>query len=160
MTEKARQYAQQVIARHPNKIHVYTDGSVRGRRVKTAGAGYVIDNNKVSKCGNVSVQTTDICIAEMSAIICALQQEVIQNTTSQDIVLFCDNQYVVDVANDDARYHVVHSDVAIQMRQVLFQLRHKCSIEVEWIPAHCNIDSHDKADKMAVKAAMGDISTV
>ena len=73
-SQSDHQYAAQVIESHPNKLQIFTDGSVRGpKQQRTVGSGYVILSEDSQVTGMYSPATTSIAMAEFSAIDKALQ---------------------------------------------------------------------------------------
>ena len=155
LTARAHKYATKVIESHPNKLHIFTDGSVRGpKQHRVAGSGYAIIAEETKITGMYSPDTTSIAVAEFSAIDKALQHlKTLPNT--KDTTLFCDNKYVVAAINNTHTTNKVHKDILHSIQQHLFNLRQSYSVNVVWIPAHCNIKHHDLADRLAVEAAGG-----
>ena len=105
-----------------------------------------------SKTCNIEIPS--IAIAEASAIYDALTwvSNHLQNLES-DIVLFCDNKYVVNATNNNTRVKNKHKTLAIKIQQKLFQIRQHVECNITWMPAHCDIKSHDQADILAVQGA-------
>ena len=100
LKQRAHNYAVKLIQQRKDKIQIYTDGSVRGNPRKKGGACYAIKNsdNEEPLTRNMSIQTNSIAIAEITAIINALSK--VSTASKKDIVVFCDNKYVVGVANN------------------------------------------------------------
>ena len=158
LTLLAKQYATECIEKHENAVQIFTDGSVRGHSVRTAGAGFVcVQNNQILHKNKIPVHKNSIQIAELTAIYSALDT-VLENkliyTNNKNIAIFCDNKYVVNILNNKYNSNKKHSTLCDQTQQLLFKCRQNRKVEVMWIPAHCDVFFHDQADKLAVQAAI------
>ena len=153
LTLQAHQYAETQILSFKDRIRIYTDGSVRAKGTQS-GAGIVIEQSNDIITDSISLNTKSIACAELSAIIRALEllQQRLPNN-KQNIAIFCDNQYVVNISNLNYQPKRTHAQQHIKLQQTLFKLRQTNDIQIIWIPSHCNITLHDKADKLATQAA-------
>ena len=82
----------------------------------------------------------------------------IANSTDKynsNITAFCDNKTVVNIANSVSTAKGDLSAHALELHQILFKLRQDIPINICWIPAHCNIHLHDRADFLATHAHVG-----
>ena len=77
----------------------------------------------------------------------------LEKLNNKNIVLFCDNKYVVNIANALYKTHRRHKILATKIQQKIFHLNQRASVEVLWLPAHCDIKLHDVADTLAVQGA-------
>ena len=161
MTKKANNYANKLINKYKGYIQVYSDGSVRGpKQCRTARGGYVIThNNNIIESGKTPVDIPNIAMAELTALTKAA--DIIQKesnkyiTTYNDkLVFFCDNKYIVRLAEDTTKCKHQLQDKYIQLQQILFELRQNIIVKIEWLPAHCDIELHDAADSLAVACAI------
>ena len=174
LNKKANLYAESVIERHKNKIHVYTDGSVKGpKHNRSAGYGVVIVEDNNGNCCNkqtkikenrqkiknlytksINISEPSIAVAEASAILDALTW--LSNNLSninKDIIMFCDNKYVVNISNLLSKVHYKHKQLARKIQQKIFEIKQDKQIKVTWLPAHCDIILHDEADELACQGA-------
>ena len=99
-----------------------------------------------------------LAVAEITAIINALEN--IPQNHGGKIAVFCDNKYVVGVANDLHECHKNHLSLSKKLHGLILSIRQTASVNIEWIPAHCDIELHDEADTLAVEAAQLGIGTV
>ena len=102
--------------------------------------------------------TNSIAVAEITGIIASLEN--IPKNHGNKIAIFCDNKYVVGVANDLHQCHKNHLSLSKQLHSLMLTIRQTASVTIEWIPAHCDIELHDEADTLAVEAALLGIDTV
>ena len=132
---------------------------VRGpKQNRKAGGAYVIThNNNILYKQKTPVITPDITIAELTALTQAadtLNSNIKQfNTNHNNIIFFCDNKFVVKLANDITQCKYKYKSDAMQLQQLLFDIRQQSIVKIEWILAHCDIKLHDLADQLAGECA-------
>ena len=154
LREEAHKYVKSLQTKHKDKLQIYTDGSVRGNPIKAAGSGAVITHNNHTSELCLSLATNSIAVAELKAVTSSLDLVRRNNIApDKDITVFCDNKYVVGIANEVKKVNISHIADAINLHQLLFKMKQHRKIEIIWIPAHCGIKLHDRADELAVKAA-------
>ena len=79
----------------------------------------------------------------------------LKNKHFPSITAFCDNKSVVNIANSLTIAKGDLSAHALELHQIIFKLRQNTHINIWWIPAHCNIQFHDRADFLATHAHAG-----
>ena len=62
---------------------------------------------------------------------------------------------MVNIANNLQLAKGDISKRALELQQTLFKLRQNTAVKICWIPAHCNIHLHDRADYLATHAHKG-----
>ena len=84
-------------------------------------------------------------------------KHVLESTSivTDSITAFCDNKTVVNIANNLQLAKGDISKSALELQQTLFKLRQNTAVKIRWIPAHCNIHLHDRADHLATNAHKG-----
>ena len=150
-----------------SRTWIFSDGSVAGINRNIVGGGYVItkpdksntEHNLIKHIiAEQSVKLTrgSIAFAEISSMHQALKHIIESNNiTTESITAFCDNKTVVNIANNLQVAKGELNKPALELHQTLFKLRQNTAVKIRWIPAHCNIHLHDRADFLATHAHQG-----
>ena len=109
---------------------------------------------------SINIEKGSIALAELVSMKTAFDNLNNLNFKHTKITAFCDNKTVVDIANCILEAKGDLNRHALQLQQNLFHLRHKYYIQICWIPAHCNIHLHDRADFLATHAYTSNVTGI
>ena len=103
-----------------------------------------------------------IAAAELNSVLAALlkiRHDPNINRLHNNITAFCDNKYVVDIINDNKQANPLLSRNLEKLQETIFHISQQVKVQIIWIPAHCGIELHDLADKLATTAHFNDKAT-
>ena len=124
------------IAKYPDTIHLYTDGSVCGSK-----AGIGIFNNHYSECLRLP-DNTSIYTAEAYAIYKAIGYGL---RTKQDTTVFTDSFSCLAAIQNRSEHPII--------TRIMNMLYHSSlNLNLVWIPSHCNVFGNEQADRLAKRA--------
>lgn len=144
--EYLKQKALEVMSKHADKIHIYTDGSKVGDTVSAAFTIPILNVEKKFRISNAS----SIYAAEMTAI----KESVLwliehDNQTDTKYILLSDSLSVLTSLKEnkcDSRPNLFN-ELLIQLNN----LDHD-KLQLMWIPSHVGLSGNEKADKLAKEA--------
>ena len=167
MQQQAHEYAMSVLTKNQSTTWIFSDGSVSGPNHDIVGGGYIITKpdktnnpykipNSIIEEHSIKLPKGSIAMAELISMLHAFRK--ISSSTNKynsPITAFCDNKSVVNIANSLTNARGDLNKYALELHQILFKLRQNIPINICWIPAHCNIHLHDRADFLATHAHDG-----
>lgn len=124
---------------YPNHAQIFTDGSLN----ETGGVGCGVYSSSTSRSITLPSQLT-IFSAEAYAILEAIE---LAKRNPHQTVIFSDSKSVISAVKG----HKTHHPWVVKIRRELARLRD--SVELCWVPAHCDIDGNEKADELAKTGA-------
>ena len=156
-----------MVSKDKSKTWIFSDGSVAGPTRNIVDGGFVISkpdrfNTKenitrhIISEHSIQLPSGSIALAEITSMLQAFKH-VLESTNidTDSITAFCDNKTVVNIANNLQLAKGDLSKSALELQQILFKLRQNTTVKICWIPAHCNIHLHDRADHLATNAHKG-----
>ena len=155
MKAKAKAYIAALIIQYQDFLRCWTDGSVKGRTLKTAACAYHIEYKQTAIHSQAIplAGIHSINLAELQGIFHTLQYLLQHHTlltpTNKQAVIFCDNKYVVNVLNQINKPNSKHLELYTHILQLLRALNPVLNFKFEWIPSHCETPGNDIADHLA-----------
>ena len=139
--DKLKQYALEHMAKHSDKLSVYTDGSKSEN-----GVGFAVISN------NFKIQASlppfaSIYTAEIYAIKYALIN--IDSRHLTEVVIYSDSQSAIQAIRAYYPENALISDIQYLLHKLSEK---KISVVLCWIPGHVGIEGNEKADKAAKEA--------
>ena len=129
-----------------NYFYIYTDGSKTPEEGRAAASFYVPEYKyKVGKRMN---DNTSVYRAELAAIMLALIWVEQLPNLHTGVVIFSDSLSALQSIKSQKRDNMIN-EIMIQSTHLHFR---GISVNLEWIPGHCDIAGNETADKAAKKA--------
>ena len=135
LQQRAHKYAISLLNKHKDKIWIFSDGSVSGKQREIAGGGYVIaipsanqhnvtntdSEHTIIHESSIAFEKCSIAVAEMVSLSTALHKvNELDIPNNSEVIAFCDNQQVVNIANNSVNINSNLYTENLKLQQILF----------------------------------------
>ena len=138
-------------------IHIYTDGSCNNKTKDKGGYGIVIKNgNEVKKLWNGSFVQSTSSRMEIMAVLSAINY---LQGCDDDVIIYCDNQYVVNTFEKDWLWKWEREgfqgrkNADLWEKVIHFYKKLNCNINFRWVKGHDGNRYNELADSLAKKGS-------
>jgi len=139
-----KQKALELITKHTNNLHIYTDGS---KTADIVSAAFTIPSLGIDKHFRITNKSS-IYAAELTAITEAVLW-ILDNDDHKNIVIFSDSLSVLTSIKENNS--TSRPDLFNKLMIHLRNLKHD-NVTLAWIPSHVDIKGNERADRLAKEA--------
>jgi ribonuclease HI len=154
----ARAYGAELLAGvQPNSLIAFTDGAAKGNPGPCGAGAYIYDNTSPywDREASAALGQGTNNLGELWGLGMALQMARARITTHphkyKRIYIFTDSQFALGIVTGGWRSRT-HATLAKKLKLMVRSL--PIPVVISWVPAHCGIDSNERADELADRGAL------
>ena len=154
----ARAYGAELLAGvRPNSLIAFTDGAAQGNPGPCGAGAYIYDNISPywDREASAALGQGTNNLGELWGLGMALQMARARVTAHphkhERLYLFTDSQFSLGIITSGWRSRT-HSALAKMLKLMVRDF--PIPVTIAWVPAHCGIDSNERADKLADRGAL------